>query len=152
MEDNYFTILWWFWPYISMSQPQAYTGFLGGSAGKESACYVGGLGSILVGKIHWRRERLPTLVFWPGELHGLYSPWGHKESDTTKWLWQGIRVSLHLQQRRHRGKGQSFGFSGRRRGWGDLREWHWNIYITSVSFATWIFKDLLKCVLFPLIK
>ena len=20
----------------------------------------------------WRRERLPTLVFWPGESHGLY--------------------------------------------------------------------------------
>ena len=23
----------------------------------------------------WIRERLPTPVFWPGELHGLYSPW-----------------------------------------------------------------------------
>ena len=30
----------------------------------------------------WRRERLPTPVFWPGEFHGLYSPWGRKESDT----------------------------------------------------------------------
>ena len=30
----------------------------------------------------WRRERLPTPVLWPGELYGLYSPWGHKESDT----------------------------------------------------------------------
>ena len=29
-----------------------------------------------VGKILWRRERLSTPVFWPGELHGLYSPWG----------------------------------------------------------------------------
>ena len=38
-----------------------------------------------VGKIPWRRERLPTLVFWPGEFHGL-SPWGHKESDTTEQL------------------------------------------------------------------
>ena len=28
-----------------------------------------------VGKIPWRRERLPTLVFWPGEFHGLHSPW-----------------------------------------------------------------------------
>ena len=27
-----------------------------------------------------RRERLPTSVFGPGEFHGLYSPWGHKES------------------------------------------------------------------------
>ena len=25
-----------------------------------------------------RRERLPTRVFWPGEFHGLYSPWGHR--------------------------------------------------------------------------
>ena len=32
----------------------------------------------------WRRERLPTPVFWPGEFHGLYGPWGLKESDTTE--------------------------------------------------------------------
>ena len=29
----------------------------------------------------WRRERLPTPVFWSGGFHGLYSPWGRKESD-----------------------------------------------------------------------
>ena len=23
---------------------------------------------------------------WPGEFHGLCSPWGYKESDTTEWL------------------------------------------------------------------
>ena len=34
----------------------------------------------------WRRERLPTLVFWPGEFHGLCSPWGHKELDMTEQL------------------------------------------------------------------
>ena len=39
-----------------------------------------------VGKIPWRREKLPTPVFWPGEFHGLYSPWGHKELDTTERL------------------------------------------------------------------
>ena len=39
-----------------------------------------------VGKIPWRRERLPTPVFWPGECHRLYSPWGCKESDTTERL------------------------------------------------------------------
>ena len=38
----------------------------------------------------WRRERLPTPVIWPGEFHGLYSPWGRKESDITE------RLSLHL--------------------------------------------------------
>ena len=32
------------------------------------------------------RERLPTPVFWPGEFHELYSPWGHKESDRTERL------------------------------------------------------------------
>ena len=27
-----------------------------------------------------------TPVFWPGEFHGLHSPWGRKESDMTEWL------------------------------------------------------------------
>ena len=39
-----------------------------------------------VGKIPWRRERLPTPVLWPGEFRGLYSPWGCKEWDTTEQL------------------------------------------------------------------
>ena len=44
-----------------------------------------------VGKILWRREWQPTPVFLPGEPHGQrsvagYSPWGHKESDTTERL------------------------------------------------------------------
>ena len=39
-----------------------------------------------VGKILWRRERLPTPVFWPEEFHGPYSPWGPKESDTNERL------------------------------------------------------------------
>ena len=38
----------------------------------------------------WRRERLPTPVFLPGEFQGLYSPLGHKELDTTEQL------SLHM--------------------------------------------------------
>ena len=44
-----------------------------------------------VGKIPWRRERLPTPVFWPGEFHGLYSPWCHKESDTTEQLFLYVK-------------------------------------------------------------
>ena len=44
-------------------------GFPGGSAGKESAFNVGDGFSPWVGKIPWRRESLPTPVFWPGELH-----------------------------------------------------------------------------------
>ena len=58
-----------------------------GSAGKESTCNMGDPGfDPWVGKIPWRRERLPTPVFWPGEFHGLYP----KESDTTE------RFSLHF--------------------------------------------------------
>ena len=29
------------------------------------------------------KGQLPTPVFWLEEFHGLYSPWGHKESDMT---------------------------------------------------------------------
>ena len=45
-----------------------------------------------VGKIPWRRERLPTPVFWPGEFHGLYSPWCCKELDTT----EQVSLSLYI--------------------------------------------------------
>ena len=41
-------------------------------------------------ELPWRRERLPTPVFWPREFHGLHSVWGGKESDTTEQL------SLHF--------------------------------------------------------
>ena len=61
-----------------------------GSAGKESACNAGDLGSIPgLGRSTWEdswEKRLPTPVIWPGEFHELYSPWGHKELDTTEQL------------------------------------------------------------------
>ena len=44
-----------------------------------------------VGKLPWRREKLPTPVFWPREFHGLYSVEGCKELDMTE------RLSLHNQ-------------------------------------------------------
>ena len=42
-----------------------------------------------VGKIPWRKERLPTPVLWAGEIHGQrslvdYSPKSHKELDTAE--------------------------------------------------------------------
>ena len=48
-----------------------------------------------VGNFPWRRERLPTPVFWPGEFHGLYSLQGCKESDTTE---SGGRRSMLEEQ------------------------------------------------------
>ena len=60
-------------------------GFPCGSVGKESSCNAGRPGfDPWVGKIPWRRERLPTPVFWPREFLGLYSPWGCKGLDTTE--------------------------------------------------------------------
>ena len=64
-------------------------GFLCGS--EESTCNAGDLGSIPgLGRSPGEGNGLPTPVFWPGELYGLYSPWGRKESDTTE------RLSLHF--------------------------------------------------------
>ena len=44
-----------------------------------------------VRKIPWRRKWQPTPVLLPGKFNGWrilvgYSPWGHKESDTTERL------------------------------------------------------------------
>ena len=59
-------------------------GFPRGSAGKESTCNAGDLGSIPgLGRSPGEGKGLPTPVFWPREFQGLYSPWGHKESDMT---------------------------------------------------------------------
>ena len=45
-----------------------------------------------VRKIPWRRKWQPTPVLLPRKSHGWrnlvgYSPWGHKESDTTEQLY-----------------------------------------------------------------
>ena len=69
-------------------------GFPDSSVGKESTCNAGDLGSIL-GLGPWRRERLLIPVFWPGEFHGLYSPWGLKELDMMEGL------SLHFAVQKH---------------------------------------------------
>ena len=63
-----------------------------GSAGKESACNMGDLGSIPgLGRFPWRRERLPTPVLWPGEFHGLYSLTLRVWHDWATFHWSLIR-------------------------------------------------------------
>ena len=68
--------------------------FPGGSAGREFPCNVGDLGSIPgLGRSLEKGTATHSVIpriFCPGELHGLYSPWGCKESDTTE------RLSLSL--------------------------------------------------------
>ena len=60
----------------------------GGSDGKESACNAGDLDSI-PGLGRSPGEGKGCLLWYAGlekELHGLHSPWGGKESDTTEQL------------------------------------------------------------------
>ena len=74
---------------------------------------------------------LPTLVFWPGEFQGLYSPWGHKESGMTELV-------MVLVMHREVGDGQ-----GRLpwcSSWGckesNMTEWlNWNEWHVSVMGA-----------------
>ena len=39
-----------------------------------------------VGRSQGEGKGYPTPVFWPGEFHGLYSPWGREELDKTEPL------------------------------------------------------------------
>ena len=63
--------------WLSTHTAQLIVSFPCGSAGKESACNSGDLGSIPgLGRLPQRRERLSTPVFWPGDstdciVHGV---------------------------------------------------------------------------------
>ena len=60
-------------------------GFPCGSAAKESAHNEGDLGLISGSKRSpGEGKGFPTPEFWPGEFHGLYIPWGHKELEKTE--------------------------------------------------------------------
>ena len=67
-----------------------FLGFPGGSDGKESACNTGDLGSIPgLGRSSGGGHGIPLLYPCLENPHGQkslagYSPWGHKESDTTE--------------------------------------------------------------------
>ena len=95
------------WNYLSKAKEKYFikqtirdfaTSFPGDSDGKESACNAEDLGLISGLVRSPGEENEPTPVFLPGEFHGQrslsgYSPWGHKESDTTEQL----TLSLHFQ-------------------------------------------------------
>ena len=67
-------------------------GFPGSSAGKESACNAGDLGLIPgLGRFPGGGKGYPLQYSFLENPHGQrsltgYSPWGHKESDTTERL------------------------------------------------------------------
>ena len=59
--------------------------FSGGSTSKESTFNGGDLDSVPgLGRCPGEGNSLPIPVFWPGEFHGLYSPYGCKALDTTE--------------------------------------------------------------------
>ena len=89
-------------------------GFPGGASGKEpmSQCRRRKRCRFdpWVGKIPWRRAWQPTPVFLPRESHGQrslvgYSPWGHKELNTTERLsmmhgpakYQQVQPQVHFE-------------------------------------------------------
>ena len=66
-------------------------GFPGGSDDKNLLQHRRPRFDTGVGKIFWNRDWQPTSVFLHGESHGQtsrvgYSPWHHKELDTTEQL------------------------------------------------------------------
>ena len=72
-----------------------YVNICSGASGKELTCQWRRTNRCWfdpwVGKIPWRRKWQPTPVFLPGKFHGQrslagYSPWDHRESDTTEQL------------------------------------------------------------------
>ena len=68
-----------------------YQGVSDRSAGKESTCNVGDLSSISgLGRSPEEGKSYPLQYSGLGECHGLYSLWGHKESNMTE------RLSLHF--------------------------------------------------------
>ena len=73
-------------------------GFPSGSAGKESACNARDLGLIPgLGRPPGVGKGYPLQYSGLEEFHGLYSPWGRKESDTTERLSLSHILLLNLR-------------------------------------------------------
>ena len=91
MQETQVQFLGWEWTRGRLPTP-VFLGFPGGSAGKESACNEGDLGSIPgLGRSPGEGHSNPLQYFCLENRHGqepggLYSSWGRKESDTTERL------------------------------------------------------------------
>ena len=73
-------------------------GFPDSAAGKESACNGGDLGSIpRLGRSPGEGKGYPLQYSVLENFHGLYGPWGRKESDTTEQLSPELHCFLFIQ-------------------------------------------------------
>ena len=87
-----------------LSEVKGYEGLPGGSVVKNSPANAGDIRDACrlhpwVGKFPWRKAWQLTPVFLPEESHGQrslvgYSPWSHKESDTTEQLSTHLNPNL----------------------------------------------------------
>ena len=74
---------------------------------KESVCECRRVGfDPWVGKIPWRRKWQPIPICLPGKSHGQrnlmgYSPWGHKELNTTELLSTHTHIHTHTHTHTH---------------------------------------------------
>ena len=85
-------------------------GFPSGTVVKNLPANAGDVGDLgfnpCVRKIPWRREWQPTPVFLPVKPHEQkslagYSPWDHKESDTTEQLSTMIHFAVQQELIQH---------------------------------------------------
>ena len=92
---------------LSSSSSRDDTGFPGGSDGKESTCNTGDLSSILgLGRSSGGGHGNPlqySCLENPHKQRSLagYSPWGHKELDTTKQLSTREEIVLYFIAHKH---------------------------------------------------
>ena len=111
---------------VIMSVIFIFWGFPGGSVVKNFPANAGDRSSIPGSRIPWKKKWQPTPVFLPGgsreqrRLAG-YSPWGHKESDTTEGLnsnkdssfGQGMLPGVPWQLKQEPGDAQNLACCGR---------------------------------------
>ena len=94
MNSIHSVLLFLFWIVV-----KSIWGFPDGSDGKESACNAGDPGLISGSgrspgegnENPFHSQSNPSILVLPGKFHGQgsladYSPWGHKQSDSTEWL------------------------------------------------------------------
>ena len=98
MQETLVQFLGWevHWRRNRLSTP-VFSGFPYNSAGKEASCNT----ETWVRSLGWedplKKRKATHSSIWPGEFHGLYSPWGCKKSDITEQLSLHFTLSFSIE-------------------------------------------------------